>query len=116
MTKHRIVFIYNMAYSNTAQHGLLSMIISFKHKGLEKFFSTGSTVGIQAKHATKLQTQLTTLDSATTVQDMNFPNWYLHPLQGNKEGYWSIRVNGNWRIIFKFEDGNAYIVDYLDYH
>lgn len=92
------------------------MIVSFKHKGLEQFFSTGKTAGIQAKHAKKLRLQLTALDAATHIDAMAFPLWNLHPLQGDKAGYWSIKVNANWRLIFRFENGNAYIVDYLDYH
>lgn len=92
------------------------MIISFKHKGLEKFFYTGSTAGIQSAHANKLRLQLTALSNATSALDMNAPNWNLHRLQGNLAGYWSIRVNGNWRLTFKFENGHAEIVDYQDYH
>ena len=92
------------------------MIKSFKHKGLKSFFETGSLAGIQAKHAKKLQIQLTTLHKAEQISDMDFPNWRLHPLKGDLAGHWSITVNGNWRITFCFEDGNAYIVDYQDYH
>ncbi|EIG27648.1 type II toxin-antitoxin system RelE/ParE family toxin [Haemophilus paraphrohaemolyticus] len=92
------------------------MILSFKHKGLELFFTTGSTAGIQAKHATKLLLQLDALNRATCPQDMNAPSWRLHPLKGNLKEHWSITVNGNWRITFKFENGHAEIVDYQDYH
>ena len=92
------------------------MIVTFKHKGLEKFFCTGSTAGIQAKHVTKLQIQLTTLNEAQDVDQMNVPGWRLHPLKGSLEGHWSITVNANWRLTFRFENGNAYIVDYQDYH
>ncbi len=92
------------------------MILSFKHKGLELFFTTGSTAGIQAKHATKLRLQLDALNRATCTQDMNAPSWRLHPLKGNLKEHWSITVNGNWRITFKFENGHAEIVDYQDYH
>ena len=92
------------------------MILSFKHKGLELFFTTGSTAGIQAQHATKLRLQLDALNRATCPQDMNAPSWRLHPLKGNLKEHWSITVNGNWRITFKFENGHAEIVDYQDYH
>lgn len=92
------------------------MIRSFKHKGLEKFFKTGSTAGIQANHAAKLRLQLTTLNNATCPQDMNAPSWRLHQLSGNLKEHWSISVNGNWRLTFRFENGNAEIVDYQDYH
>ena len=92
------------------------MILSFKHKGLELFFTSGSTAGIQAKHTNKLRLQLDALNRATCPQDMNAPSWRLHPLKGNLKNYWSITVNGNWRITFKFENGHAEIVDYQDYH
>ncbi len=92
------------------------MIVTFKHKGLEKFFLSGSTAGIQAKHANKLQVQLMTLNEAQDIEQMSFPSWRLHPLKGNLADYWSITVNANWRLTFRFEDGNAYIVDYQDYH
>lgn len=92
------------------------MIISFRHKGLKLFFETGSIAGIQAKHANKLRLQLGTLNSAENPFSMNVPGWDLHKLQGNLEGYWSVKVNGNWRLTFKFENGHAEIVDYQDYH
>lgn len=92
------------------------MIKSFKHKGLKNFFETGSLAGIQAKHEKKLQTQLTALNKAEEIADMDFPSWRLHPLKGDLAGHWSITVNGNWRITFCFENGHAYVVDYQDYH
>ena len=92
------------------------MIFSFRHKGLKLFFETGSIAGIQAKHANKLRLQLGTLNSAENPFSMNVPGWDLHKLQGNLEDYWSVKVNGNWRLTFKFENGHAEIVDYQDYH
>jgi proteic killer suppression protein len=92
------------------------MIKSFKHKGLEKFFETGSTRGIQTKHSTKLRMQLSALDTAQTIEDVDVPGYRLHSLKGTRKGLWSITVNGNWRVTFKFTDGNAYIVNYEDYH
>ncbi|WP_323842502.1 MULTISPECIES: type II toxin-antitoxin system RelE/ParE family toxin [unclassified Moraxella] len=93
------------------------MIVSFNHKGLEKFFTTGSTAGIQHKHKNRLNTQLTQLNMAVSPQDMNMPGWQLHALKGDLDGHWAISVNGNWRLTFKFnDDGNAEIVDYQDYH
>lgn len=94
----------------------MPMIKSFKHKGLELFFKKGSTAGIQAAHAEKLKTQLAALDNAVKPQDMAAPSWRLHPLKGDMKGYWSITVNGNWRVTFKFEGTDAQIVDYQDYH
>lgn len=92
------------------------MIKSFKHKGLERFFTTGSMAGIQKKHEIKLSDQLTSLHTAFTVNDMDMPGWKLHPLKGNKKGLYSVTVNGNWRVVFKFEDGDAFVVNYEDYH
>ena len=92
------------------------MIVDFKHKGLERFFKTSSTAGIQAVHSTKLKRQLTALYEAQSIDEMNFPGWKLHPLKGKLKDHWAITVNANWRMTFIFKDGNAYIVDYQDYH
>jgi proteic killer suppression protein len=92
------------------------MIKSFRHKGLEAFFRTGTKKGIQPQHATKLQLQLATLDNATGPDDMNAPNWRLHALTGNLAGHWSIWVNGNWRLTFRFDGKDAELVEYQDYH
>ena len=92
------------------------MIKSFKHKGLKKYFQTGSVAGIQGKHQRKLRMQLTAIDTAQEIEDINLPGFKLHPLKGDRDGIWSITVNGNWRITFEFIDGNAYILNYEDYH
>jgi proteic killer suppression protein len=92
------------------------MIISFQHKGLRKFWETGTKAGIQAQHATKLRLILQRLDAAEEIDDMNFHGSRLHPLKGTLAGLWSVTVNGNWRITFRFENGDASIVDYTDYH
>ena len=92
------------------------MILSFKHKGLKKYYEMGSTAGIQAKHAKKLRLMLAALDSARIIDDMDLPGFSLHPLKGERSGIWSISISGNWRVTFKFEEGNAQIVNYEDYH
>lgn len=93
------------------------MIIGFKHKGLEAFYHTGTTKGIQATHSAKLRRILGALDVAAVPEDLNFPAFRLHPLKGDLKGFWSIMVNGNWRIIFRFTgNANVELVDYLDYH
>ena len=92
------------------------MIKSFKHKGLQKFYESGSCAGIQASHKKRLRLQLTALDTATCMDDMDIPGFVLHALKGSRKKRWSIRVSGNWRITFRFEDGNAYIINYEDYH
>ncbi len=92
------------------------MILSFRHAGLEKFFATGSKAGIQPAHAKKLTVQLITLESAEGPATMDLPGWNLHPLQGDFAGHWSVKVNGNWRLTFRFEGEDAILVDYCDYH
>jgi proteic killer suppression protein len=92
------------------------MIKDFRHKGIEQFFRTGSKAGIQPKHADRLRKQLFALDNAKAADDMNAPGWRLHPLHGDLEGHWSIDVSGNWRLTFTFEEEDAVLVDYRDYH
>jgi len=92
------------------------MIKSFAHKGIKTFFETGSKAGIQAAHAPKLRLQLAALNRAKKPDDMAVPNWRLHALKGNLSGHWAITVNGNWRITFRFENGDALLVDFQDYH
>lgn len=91
------------------------MIKSFKHKGLEKFFDTGSKAGIVPAHAKKIGLILGYLDVATQPGDLNVDVWTLHPLQGDLKHYWSVKVNGNWRITFRFVGLDAEVVDYQDY-
>ena len=92
------------------------MIVSFAHKGLEKFFTTGSKAGIQAIHANKLANQLAVLNVAREPQEMNRPGWRLHSLTGNLSGYWAIWVSSNWRLTFRFNGEDVELVDYQDYH
>jgi toxin HigB-1 len=92
------------------------MIKSFKHKGLQKFFETGVTKGIKSAHEKKVRMRLVALDTATSIDDIDLPGFRLHPLKGKKPKTWAIDVSGNWCITFNFEDGDAYIVNYEDYH
>ena len=92
------------------------MIASFRHKGLRKYFESGSVAGIQPTHAKRLKMQLAALDTAVTIEDMDVPGFRLHPLKGVDKDRWSIWVNGNWRVTFEFENGNAFVLDYEDYH
>lgn len=92
------------------------MIKSFKHKGLEKFYTSGNTKGIQAKHAKKLRMQLIALGTAYDIEDLDIPGYRLHQLKGSLKRCWSSTVSANWRITFEFSDGNFYIVNYEDYH
>jgi len=93
-----------------------TVIKTFAHKGIEAFFLKGSKAGIQAVHAPRLGRQLAQLNQAAKPEDMNLPGWGLHPLKGGLAGHWAVSVNGNWRLTFKFEDGDAVLVDYQDYH
>jgi proteic killer suppression protein len=92
------------------------MIKSFAHKGLAAFFEHGTLRGIQAKHAQRLADILDLLDAATEVRDMAFHGSGLHPLKGDRKGFWAVKVSGNWRVIFRFEGESAHDVNYLDYH
>lgn len=92
------------------------MIKSFAHKGLKDFFYTESKKGIKPEHATRLARMLDRLDASLDPQDMNLPGYDLHPLKGDKRDMWSVSVSGNWRMTFFFEEQDAYLVNYLDYH
>jgi proteic killer suppression protein len=92
------------------------VIIGFRHKGLERFYRTGSTRGVQAGHAGKLGIILAMLDAAKAPQELNQPGLRLHPLKGPLQGHWSVRVSGNWRVTFRFVDVDVELVDYQDYH
>jgi proteic killer suppression protein len=92
------------------------MIQSFRHKGLRRFYESGSLAGIQPQHAKRLRMQLAALESAQVIEDMDIAGLRLHPLKGADRGRWSIWVNGNWRLTFEFRDGQAYVLDYEDYH
>jgi toxin HigB-1 len=92
------------------------MIRTFAHKGLERYFLTGSKAGIQDRHAKRLRLILALLDQARRLEDVAAPGLHLHPLQGDLAGYWAVTVQANWRVKFRFEAGDAHAVDYLDYH
>ncbi len=92
------------------------MIKSFRHKGLRRFFETGSWSGIQAKHAGRLRLRLAARDTAQGVDDMDIPGYRLHRLKGRSKERWSICVSGNWRLTFEFKDDNVHVLDYEDYH
>jgi proteic killer suppression protein len=107
--------IHSFAARGATRYTLL-MIRSFRHKGVERFFRSGSRAGIQAAHAPRLARQLSALNVATRPEDMNRPGWDWHPLKDSLSGHWSVSVNGNWRLTFSFENGDAVLVDYQDYH
>lgn len=92
------------------------MIKSWKHKGLQRFFETGSSSGINPQHIKRLRERLRIIDLALVIDDINIAGYRLHPLQGDRDGIWSVTVSGNWRITFEFTNGDAYILNYEDYH
>lgn len=92
------------------------MIKSFRHKGLKKFYESGSVAGVQSSHKNRLRMILAALDTSLEVDDMDIPGFKLHSLKGRLKGRWSVSVSGNWRITFEFREGNAYVLDYEDYH
>ena len=92
------------------------MIKQFKHKGLERFFTKGTKAGIQPKHAERLRLILGRLNASTCPKDMGLPGLNLHELSGNRNGIWSVKVSGNWRVTFTFVGEHAELVDYEDYH
>jgi toxin HigB-1 len=92
------------------------MIRSFRHKGLERFFLQGSRKVIQPKHAARLRIQLAVLNNAKSAADVALASWRLHPLTGKLVGHFSIAVDENWRLTFKFNSGDVELLDYQDYH
>lgn len=92
------------------------MIKSFRHKGLKRLYESGNASGVKADHVNRLRMLLAALDSAQRISDMDIPGFNLHPLKGRLKNRWFILVSGNWRVTFEFREGNAYILDYEDYH
>jgi toxin HigB-1 len=92
-------------------------IKNFRHKGLREFFEADRSRGIRADQVKRLRRALTALDTASSLDEMKaLPGWRLHPLSGELKGFWSVSITGNWRLIFRFEAGDAYDLDLVDYH
>jgi len=92
------------------------MVRSIRHKGLRRFYEDDDPRGVTAEHAGKLRDILARLDAAATIQDMDLPGFGLHPLKGELKGSWAVRVRANWRVVFRFLEGDVLDVDYVDYH
>jgi proteic killer suppression protein len=92
------------------------MIVSFRHKGLKLFYEKGDTSKLQPQHVSKIRLILTRLDAAKFPKELNVPGYDLHQLKGTLDGFWSVRVDKNFRIIFRIEQENSHDVDYTDYH
>lgn len=92
------------------------MIVSISHKGLRLLWTKNDATKLPQNQVKKIRNILVLLNAATRLEDMSYPGADLHPLKGDLKGYWSLTVTGNYRVIFRFENGDAYLVDYLDYH
>ncbi len=92
------------------------MIRSFRHKGLKRLYEDDDPRGVMAEHLAKLRNILARLDAAGSVDDMNLPGFNLHAMKGQLRGFMAVTVRANWRVIFRFVEGHAFEVNYLDYH
>lgn len=92
------------------------MIQRFRHKGLKRLFQQGDVRGISPDLLEKLENILFMLNRARRSEDMTLPGFRLHRLKGDLTGFWSVTVRANWRVIFRFEEGDVYDVDLIDYH
>lgn len=92
------------------------MIKTFRHKGLKRLFEKDDRGGVRADQAGRIRSVLAHLDAAVVSADLDLPGYRLHPLKGGMKGHWSVTISGNWRIVFRIEDGNAFDVDLIDYH
>ena len=92
------------------------MIRSFRHRGLRRLYERGDSSRVRTDQADRIVLALADLDDARRPSDLDLPGYRLHPLKGDLKGFWSISISGNWRIIFRFDDGDAYDVDLVDYH
>ena len=110
-----MVYTKNVTASVT-KLGKSNMIKSFRHKGLKQLFENGETKGINTNHAEKASRILLNIDKAKEIRELNKPAYGLLPLKGKMKDLWAVDVSGNYRITFKFENGDAYILDYQDYH
>ena len=92
------------------------MIRSIRHKGLQRLYQDDDPRGVTVEHAEKLRDILARLDAANAVADMDLPGFRLHALKGELKGFWAVTVRANWRVVFRFADGDALDIDYVDYH
>lgn len=119
MFPHTIKYIFGIFLVTCYVTGYnCGMIVSFRHKGLERFFVNGDGSKLQPSHLPKIRRILAVLNTAKTIHDVNHPGWGLHSLKGNLRNHWAVKVNGNWRITFRFEGERVEVldIDYLDYH
>jgi proteic killer suppression protein len=92
-------------------------IRSIRHRGLKRLYRSGDGRDLPAAQVQKISDILLAIDEAARPQEVGlFPGWRLHPLKGELRGFWSVTVSGNWRVIFRFEEGDALDLDFVDYH
>lgn len=92
------------------------MIVSFKHRGLKRLYLRGDRSQIRQDLLDKVENILALLDAAAASQALDLPGYRLHRLKGDRKEFWAVTVRANWRIIFRFEDGDAHDVELIDYH
>jgi proteic killer suppression protein len=92
------------------------MIESFRHKGLKRFFERDDPSRLPPEMVERIRDLLSVIDAARNIEDVDLPSFRLHPLKGNRKGEWAVTARANWRIVFRFEEGQAFDVDFLDYH
>ena len=92
------------------------MILKIRHRGLRALYERGETKGLNSNWVPRLHRILSLLDVATEPESLNVSGYYLHALKGQHKRFWSVRVTGNWRVIFRFEDEDVTDIDLVDYH
>lgn len=92
------------------------MIRTFKHRGLKRLYERGDQGKVSAEHLARINDVLGRLNVADRPDDLDLPRYDFHPLKGNLKGFRSVKISGNWRIIFRYSDGDALEVDLIDYH
>ena len=92
------------------------MIRTFRHRGLKRLYERGDPSAVRADQAERIALALADVDAAIKPSDVDLPGYRLHPLKGARKGFWSISISGNWRVIFRFDGGDAYDLDLVDYH
>ncbi|MDH5509363.1 MAG: type II toxin-antitoxin system RelE/ParE family toxin [Nitrospinota bacterium] len=92
------------------------MIRTFKHRGLKRLYERGDQGQVSSEHLSRIEDIIARLDIAVAPSDLDLPGYGLHPLKGKLKGFWAVKVSGNWRIIFRFKDGDAFDVNLIDYH
>ena len=92
------------------------MIGSFRHRGLQRLYEADDPSKLFAEHLQRIRLILAALDVAKKVQDLDVHTFHLHPLKGDRKGWWAVTVRANWRIVFRFENGKALDIDLVDYH